>query len=92
MNCHSAVDVFKTLAPTYFQGDKNDGTFRKKLPVKIGPDGRPFLFGPKIELCKTREYIKREREKERKREREKERKREREKERKREVKKASLSS
>ncbi len=78
MNCHSAVDLFKTLAPTYFQGDKNDGTFRKKLPVKIGPDGRPFLFGPKIELCKTREYIrKRERGKEGKRERGKEGKRER---------------
>lgn len=32
---------------------KNE-TFRKKLPVKIGPDGRPFLFGPNIELCKKR--------------------------------------
>merc|ERR1711936_392674 len=26
----------------------------KKLPVKRGPDGRPLLFGPDIEKCKTR--------------------------------------
>ena len=25
----------------------------KKAPVKRGPDGRPLLFGPDIEKCKT---------------------------------------
>lgn len=35
----------------------NSKTFTKKLPVKIGPDGRPFLFGPKIDLCKSRELF-----------------------------------
>ena len=30
----------------------SDGTSKKKLPVRIGPDGRPLLFGPKINECK----------------------------------------
>ena len=30
----------------------SDGSTRKKLPVRIGPDGRPLLFGPKINECK----------------------------------------
>ena len=29
----------------------------KKAPVKKGPDGRPLLFGPKIDKCKTRKYF-----------------------------------
>ena len=29
----------------------------KKAPVKKGPDGRPLLFGPKIEECKKRKKI-----------------------------------
>lgn len=28
-----------------------------KGEVRIGPDGRPLLFGPNIELCKNRKYI-----------------------------------
>ena len=38
----------------------NDGrkTFKKKLPVRLGSDGRPLLFAPKIEMCQTRKKIK----------------------------------
>ena len=28
----------------------------KDKPVRIGPDGRPLLFGPKIELCQNSEF------------------------------------
>ena len=37
----------------------NDGrkTFKKKLPVRLGSDGRPLLFAPKIEMCQTRKKI-----------------------------------
>jgi len=30
------------------------GTFTKKLPVKLGSDGRPLLFAPKLEACQKR--------------------------------------
>lgn len=33
-----------------------DGQFLKKSPVQNGPDGRPLLFAPKIELCKNSKY------------------------------------
>ena len=32
------------------------GTFLKKLPVRLGSDGRPLLFAPKIEMCVNRKY------------------------------------
>ena len=35
--------------------DKKD-TFLKKLPVRLGSDGRPLLFAPKIEMCMNRKY------------------------------------
>ena len=28
-----------------------------RLPIKKGPDGRPLLFGPKIEQCQTRKLV-----------------------------------
>ena len=34
--------------------EKGKGTFRKKLPVRLGSDGRPLLFAPKMEMCKIR--------------------------------------
>ena len=37
--------------------EKKNGTFKKKLPVRLGSDGRPLLFAPKIEMCKKRKYI-----------------------------------
>ena len=33
---------------------KAGGTFTKKLPVKLGSDGRPLLFAPKLEACQKR--------------------------------------
>jgi len=42
------------ILPLVFAQDKKPIGDEKKLPVKKGPDGRPLLFGPKIELCKTR--------------------------------------
>ena len=36
------------------QVDGKKGTFTKKLPVKLGSDGRPLLFAPKIEACQKR--------------------------------------
>ena len=33
---------------------KVGGTFTKKLPVKLGSDGRPLLFAPKLEACQKR--------------------------------------
>ncbi len=33
-------------------GEKVEGsTHTKKLPVRLGPDGRPLLFGPDIKKC-----------------------------------------
>ena len=37
--------------------DEKKGTFKKKLPVRLGSDGRPLLFAPKIEMCVNRKYI-----------------------------------
>ena len=35
--------------------DRQDkGTFTKKLPVRLGSDGRPLLFAPNITLCQER--------------------------------------
>ena len=28
---------------------------RKALPVRLGPDGRPLLFSPKINMCQNSE-------------------------------------
>ena len=28
---------------------------RKPLPVRLGPDGRPLLFSPKIDMCQKSE-------------------------------------
>lgn len=37
------------------KGDSDKGaTFSKKLPVRLGSDGRPLLFAPKLELCQKR--------------------------------------
>jgi len=41
------------LALAQENGKKATG-LSKKAPVKKGPDGRPLLFGPKIEECKKR--------------------------------------
>ena len=32
------------------------GQTLKKSPVNNGPDGRPLLFAPKIELCQNRKF------------------------------------
>ena len=36
--------------------EEQKGTFKKKLPVRLGSDGRPLLFAPKIEMCVNRKY------------------------------------
>ena len=53
------IFLFLSLAilPLVFAQDKKPIGDEKKLPVKKGPDGRPLLFGPKIELCKTRKWF-----------------------------------
>ena len=38
-------------------GKKALGDEKKKAPVKKGPDGRPLLFGPNIEKCKSRKLF-----------------------------------
>ena len=52
------VVAFSLLAALVVAQDdkkkKDSGTFFKKLPVRLGSDGRPLLFAPKIEMCKSR--------------------------------------
>ena len=43
-----------TVAQETKDGKTKKGTFKKKLPVRLGSDGRPLLFAPKIEMCKNR--------------------------------------
>ena len=47
------------LSPLISAQDKKSlGDEKKiKLPVKKGPDGRPLLFGPKIDQCQSRKYF-----------------------------------
>ena len=47
------------LSPLISAQDKKSlGDEKKiKLPVKKGPDGRPLLFGPKIDQCQSRTYF-----------------------------------
>jgi hypothetical protein len=42
------------LATTLVAGQKKATGTVKKAQVKRGPDGRPLLFGPNIDLCKNR--------------------------------------
>jgi len=44
----------KRAALAVDNGNKIKSASEIKGPVKIGPDGRPLLFGPNIELCKKR--------------------------------------
>ena len=47
------------LLATYIVAQETEdkkGTFNKKLPVRLGSDGRPLLFAPKIEMCVNRKY------------------------------------
>ena len=46
--------IVLSVADAQSKPKKPTGTGKKKLPVKRGPDGRPLLFGPKIELCQNR--------------------------------------
>ena len=43
-----------TVAQETKDDSKDSGTFLKKLPVRLGSDGRPLLFAPNIEMCQTR--------------------------------------
>ena len=43
-----------TVAQETEDDSKDSGTFLKKLPVRLGSDGRPLLFAPNIEMCQTR--------------------------------------
>ena len=45
------------LAQITNENAKDRRTFKKKLPVRLGSDGRPLLFAPKIEMCQTRKKI-----------------------------------
>ena len=45
------VVIFVIAVTLGQENKKSTGTFKKKLPVRIGPDGRPLLFGPKMDKC-----------------------------------------
>ena len=47
-----AVAVMAAAASAQRVGQTIPGTTTKKaLPVRLGPDGRPLLFSPKIDMC-----------------------------------------
>jgi len=51
------ITCFVLLLATYIVAQETEdkkGTFNKKLPVRLGSDGRPLLFAPKIEMCVNR--------------------------------------
>ena len=50
----STVAIAAAQTKTLAGKKKSDGTFTKKLPVKLGSDGRPLLFAPKLEACQNR--------------------------------------
>merc|ERR1712242_427026 len=50
----STVAIAAAQTRTLTGKKKADGTFTKKLPVKLGSDGRPLLFAPKLEACQNR--------------------------------------
>ena len=54
--CSSLILIFLSWTLVLAQNNNNKKLFgdEKKTPVKRGPDGRPLLFGPDIEKCKTR--------------------------------------
>merc|ERR1712086_1078606 len=54
--CSSLILIFLSWTLVLAQNNNNKKLFgdEKKLSVKRGPDGRPLLFGPDIEKCKTR--------------------------------------
>ena len=43
-----------TVAQQTEDDNTKKGTFTKKLPVRLGSDGRPLLFAPNIEMCQAR--------------------------------------
>ena len=51
-----AILLCLALAASAQDNDKKPIGDEKKEPVKRGPDGRPLLFGPKIDACKTRKF------------------------------------
>merc|ERR1719464_2123723 len=54
--CSSLILIFLSWTLVLAQNNNNKKLFgdEKKTLVKRGPDGRPLLFGPDIEKCKTR--------------------------------------
>ena len=51
----SAQNDFKPLLSRKKNGPLlKKGTFTKKLPVRLGSDGRPLLFAPNMTLCQER--------------------------------------
>ena len=46
--------VTLAVAQEIGDGTKDKKIFNKKLPVRLGSDGRPLLFAPKIEMCQSR--------------------------------------
>ena len=57
----TAVAVMAAVALVSAQrvGQKIRGTeTRKPLPVRLGPDGRPLLFAPKINMCQNSKWNK----------------------------------
>ena len=58
---YSKIACCVLLLATYIVAQETEdkkGTFNKKLPVRLGSDGRPLLFAPKIEMCVNRKYSK----------------------------------
>merc|ERR1712128_143978 len=54
--CSSLILIFLSWTLVLAQNNNNKKLFgdEKKILVKRGPDGRPLLFGPDIQKCKTR--------------------------------------
>ena len=49
-----AVAMMAAAASAQRVGQTIRGTeTRKPLPVRLGPDGRPLLFAPKIQMCQN---------------------------------------
>ena len=46
-----------TVAQETEDDNTKKGTFTKKLPVRLGSDGRPLLFAPNIEMCQARKSL-----------------------------------